>query len=123
MLRHSGSMRRTHRSPITPCFGRHTGRPRAASPPPRETCLEHEHNNWRNGVLECWSAAAIPSFFFVFHHSTTPPLHHSLFLAMPSIPIIMPQLGESIAEATIVNLLVQVGDRVQADQDIIEVET
>ena len=42
---------------------------------------------------------------------------------MPSIPIIMPQLGESMAEATIVNLLVQVGDNVQTDQDIIEVET
>src|SRR5215467_13812140 len=42
---------------------------------------------------------------------------------MPSIPIIMPQLGESIAEATIVNLLVGIGDNVQTDQDIIEVET
>jgi pyruvate/2-oxoglutarate dehydrogenase complex dihydrolipoamide acyltransferase (E2) component len=42
---------------------------------------------------------------------------------MPAIPIIMPQLGESIAEATIVNFLVQVGDQVQTDQDIIEVET
>ena len=42
---------------------------------------------------------------------------------MPSIPIIMPQLGESIAEAMIVNLLVRVGQQVQADQDIIEVET
>lgn len=42
---------------------------------------------------------------------------------MPSIPIIMPQLGESMAEAAIVNLLVQVGDKVQTDQDIIEVET
>lgn len=42
---------------------------------------------------------------------------------MPSIPLIMPQLGESIAEATVVNLLVQVGDQVQTDQDIIEVET
>ena len=42
---------------------------------------------------------------------------------MPSIPIIMPQLGESIAEATVVNLLVPVGDPVQTDQDIIEVET
>ena len=42
---------------------------------------------------------------------------------MPSIPIIMPQLGESIAEATVVNLLVQIGDAVQTDQDIIEVET
>jgi pyruvate/2-oxoglutarate dehydrogenase complex dihydrolipoamide acyltransferase (E2) component len=42
---------------------------------------------------------------------------------MPSIPIIMPQLGESIAEATIVNFLVNVGDQVAADQDVIEVET
>src|SRR5882724_7648811 len=42
---------------------------------------------------------------------------------MPSIPIIMPQLGESIAEATVINLLVAVGDQVQADQDIVEVET
>ena len=42
---------------------------------------------------------------------------------MPAIPIIMPQLGESIAEATIVNLLVNVGDSVEADQDILEVET
>jgi pyruvate/2-oxoglutarate dehydrogenase complex dihydrolipoamide acyltransferase (E2) component len=42
---------------------------------------------------------------------------------MPSIPIIMPQLGESIAEATVISLLVKVGDQVQTDQDIIEVET
>jgi pyruvate/2-oxoglutarate dehydrogenase complex dihydrolipoamide acyltransferase (E2) component len=42
---------------------------------------------------------------------------------MPQIPIIMPQLGESIAEATVVNILVKVGDTVEADQDIIEVET
>ena len=42
---------------------------------------------------------------------------------MPQIPIIMPQLGESIAEATIVNIAVQVGDQVDADQDVIEVET
>jgi len=42
---------------------------------------------------------------------------------MPQIPIIMPQLGESIAEATIVSFLVKPGDTVEADQDIIEVET
>lgn len=42
---------------------------------------------------------------------------------MPAIPIIMPQLGESIAEATVVNLLVKVGDVVRTDQDLIEVET
>jgi len=35
----------------------------------------------------------------------------------------MPQLGESIAEATIVNLPFKVGDEVEADQDVIEVET
>src|SRR5206468_4160067 len=44
-------------------------------------------------------------------------------LFMPQIPIIMPQLGESIAEATVINLFVQVGDTVAADQDVIEVET
>ncbi len=42
---------------------------------------------------------------------------------MPQIPIIMPQLGESIAEATIINFLVKPGDPVEADQDLIEVET
>jgi len=35
----------------------------------------------------------------------------------------MPQLGESIAEAVIVRFLVQPGDRVEADQDVLEVET
>lgn len=42
---------------------------------------------------------------------------------MPAIPIIMPQLGESIAEATIVSFLVPQGQPVRADQDVIEVET
>jgi pyruvate/2-oxoglutarate dehydrogenase complex dihydrolipoamide acyltransferase (E2) component len=42
---------------------------------------------------------------------------------MPSVPIIMPQLGESIAEATVINLLVKMGDEVSADQDLMEVET
>ena len=35
----------------------------------------------------------------------------------------MPQLGESIAEATVVSFLAQPGDQVEADQDVIEVET
>jgi len=42
---------------------------------------------------------------------------------MPQIPVIMPQLGESIAEATVVQLLVKEGERVAADQDVLEVET
>ncbi|MCF7669742.1 MAG: 2-oxo acid dehydrogenase subunit E2 [Verrucomicrobia bacterium] len=42
---------------------------------------------------------------------------------MKSIPIIMPQLGESIAEAEVIKFLVQEGEYVQMDQDIIEVET
>lgn len=42
---------------------------------------------------------------------------------MPSIPILMPQLGESIAEATIVRVLIQPGATVEAGQDIFEVET
>jgi pyruvate/2-oxoglutarate dehydrogenase complex dihydrolipoamide acyltransferase (E2) component len=42
---------------------------------------------------------------------------------MPKVPLIMPQLGESIAEATVVKWLVQPGDQVRADQDVMEVET
>ena len=42
---------------------------------------------------------------------------------MPKVPIIMPQLGESIAEATVVRLTVKVGDPVRSDQEVIEVET
>jgi len=42
---------------------------------------------------------------------------------MPQVPIIMPQLGESIAEATIVSINVKLGEKVAADQEIIEVET
>lgn len=42
---------------------------------------------------------------------------------MPRVPIIMPQLGESIAEATILNFLAKLGDTVEADQDVLEVET
>lgn len=42
---------------------------------------------------------------------------------MPQVPIIMPQLGESIAEATIVDVKVKPGDQVAADQEIIDVET
>jgi pyruvate/2-oxoglutarate dehydrogenase complex dihydrolipoamide acyltransferase (E2) component len=42
---------------------------------------------------------------------------------MAQIPIIMPQLGESIAEATIVTRLVDAGSAIEAGQDVIEVET
>src|SRR5436190_19740435 len=42
---------------------------------------------------------------------------------MPLIPIIMPQLGESIAEATVLQFLVKVGEHVETDQDVMEVET
>jgi pyruvate/2-oxoglutarate dehydrogenase complex dihydrolipoamide acyltransferase (E2) component len=42
---------------------------------------------------------------------------------MPTIPILMPQLGESIAEATIVRILVEAGRSVEAASDLFEVET
>ena len=42
---------------------------------------------------------------------------------MPQVPIIMPQLGESIAEATVVDVKVKPGDEVVDDQEIIDVET
>ncbi|MEG0024503.1 MAG: dihydrolipoamide acetyltransferase family protein [Akkermansia sp.] len=42
---------------------------------------------------------------------------------MPKVPILMPQLGESIAEATVLRMLVAPGDEVMADQEVFEVET
>lgn len=39
------------------------------------------------------------------------------------IPILMPQLGESIAEATLLRLDIAPGDAVRVDQEIMEVET
>src|SRR4029450_10419681 len=42
---------------------------------------------------------------------------------MPQVPIIMPQLGESIADAPIVDIKVKPGDEVADDQEIIDVET
>ncbi len=55
--------------------------------------------------------------------SSAPSLQRSKLNVMPQVPIIMPQLGESIAEATVIGLLVKVGDKVNVDQDVIEVET
>jgi len=42
---------------------------------------------------------------------------------MPLVPILMPQLGESIAEATVKHLGIGVGQDVAADAEIMEVET
>jgi len=42
---------------------------------------------------------------------------------MPTIPILMPQLGESIAEATIIRILIEPGRTVEAGCDLFEVET
>ena len=42
---------------------------------------------------------------------------------MPKVAIIMPQLGESIAEATVLHMLVEIGDELTADQEVMEVET
>ncbi|WP_367874087.1 dihydrolipoamide acetyltransferase family protein [Luteolibacter sp. Populi] len=42
---------------------------------------------------------------------------------MPTVPILMPQLGESIAEATVVRIDLVLGGEVKVDQEVIEVET
>ena len=42
---------------------------------------------------------------------------------MALVPLLMPQLGESIAEATIIKVLLSEGDIVEADKHVIEVET
>ena len=42
---------------------------------------------------------------------------------MPLFPIVMPQLGESIAEATVMATHISLGEEIKADQNIFEVET
>src|SRR5437868_12475800 len=44
-------------------------------------------------------------------------------MTMTQVPIIMQQLGESIAEANIVDIKVKAGDEVIDDQEILDVET
>lgn len=39
------------------------------------------------------------------------------------VPILMPQLGESIAEATVRDIKIEIGQQVAADEDLLEVET
>jgi pyruvate/2-oxoglutarate dehydrogenase complex dihydrolipoamide acyltransferase (E2) component len=46
-----------------------------------------------------------------------------MFPGFTRVPIIMPQLGESIAEATIVSIPFEVGAEIEGDVDVIEVET
>ena len=46
-----------------------------------------------------------------------------MFTPLPQVPFVMPQLGESIAEAVVVRFLAKPGDNVAAGQDVLEVET
>ena len=46
-----------------------------------------------------------------------------MFTPLPQVPFVMPQLGESIAEAVVVRFLAKPGDNVLAGQDVLEVET
>jgi len=46
-----------------------------------------------------------------------------MFPGFTRVPIIMPQLGESIAEATVVRIPYEVGAEIEGDADVIEVET
>ena len=40
-----------------------------------------------------------------------------------SVPVIMPQLGESVAEGTVIEWLKKEGDRVQKDEPILVIST
>src|SRR5690606_22247848 len=42
---------------------------------------------------------------------------------MPNIDILLPKMGESVAEATIIKWLKNEGDRVEADEPIVEIAT
>jgi len=46
-----------------------------------------------------------------------------MFPGFTRVPIVMPQLGESIAEATVVRIPYEVGAEIEGEADVIEVET
>ncbi len=46
-----------------------------------------------------------------------------MFTPLTQVPFVMPQLGESIAEAVVVRFLAKPGDNVVSGQDVLEVET
>src|SRR6266404_272579 len=124
MRRRSDSTQKTHPCLIIPLFGPPTARPPAASRRRCGTCCDSEYEtdaSQQNGALGYWAVSeqVLPAI----HHPITPLSHYPAVKPMPPVPVIMPQLGESIAEATVINLLVKVGDKVNADQDVIEVET
>src|SRR5215469_16365463 len=100
MRRRSDSMPKTLPCRITIIFGSSIVLPPAASPPPPAASCDNDH-------------AEFPSSFFVPHSAFCIP-HYM------KVPVKMPQLGESIAEAKIVAFLVQPGDSVTADQNVIE---
>ena len=83
------------------------------------------HRQGRAGIAEVLSMTFASAARGLRGGGTSSFLHPPLSpLTFPMrVPIIMPQLGESIAEATIVNIAVKPGDHVAADQEIIEVET
>ena len=110
------------RSLIIRTCGPPTARPRAASPPPPAPCYAIESH--------CLPALLTPKTIKPWKLIPPTKSQHFKFqtsnfqlLPMPPIPIIMPQLGESIAEATVVSLAGSGRRQVETGQDIIEVET
>lgn len=52
----------------------------------------------------------------------TPPLHKKTY-TMADFELVMPKMGESIAEATIIRWVKNVGDTVKADESVLEIAT
>src|SRR5690606_40153695 len=50
-------------------------------------------------------------------------LHREAELRMAQIDILLPKMGESVAEATIIKWLKNEGDRVEADEALVEIAT
>jgi len=71
--------------------------------------------------MECWSnGVAGPSA----QHSSTPSLQHSALWRLQCQPIvILPQLGESVAEGLITRWLKKPGDTVALDEPLVEITT
>ena len=58
----------------------------------------------------------------IIHHSSLR-IYHSSFKNMALINMVMPKMGESIMECTVITWLKKPGDRIEADDSILEVAT
>ena len=66
------------------------------------------------------------NFFFYLNNPyfcTSKKLKHTLYITMAEIEVLLPKMGESVAEATVITWLKEVGETIEAEESLIEIAT